>query len=300
MNFGSWPPDVCSGEFLIFVPNMTDSDTMPFLLFLERGCHMATYKRLKDQIAALEKRAEQQRKVEAAKVIVEIKALISRFDLRVDDLFEILPTAETVVDSAIPASVGAMIATQSKPTAPERKAKVSPAKYMDPKTQKTWSGHGKPPAWISQGKRDDFLIENVLQKISASTKNAAVKKSATTTARVTKAAPKEAEKKAAPAKKPTAIVPTKKKVTPKATPKGKAVTKASPRSSEKKTAPAKKSSSVASKVRTATPKKAAPSKNKTAPVTTAAASTPNPSVANTASPVAPKSVASPAGDSVSS
>jgi hypothetical protein len=43
------------------------------------------------------------------------------------------------------------------------KVKVGkPAKYMDPKTGKTWTGHGKAPGWIAAatkaGRRDDFLI----------------------------------------------------------------------------------------------------------------------------------------------
>jgi len=39
-------------------------------------------------------------------------------------------------------------------------AKTSaPAKYRDPSTGATWTGRGKPPNWIKDQDRDDFLIE---------------------------------------------------------------------------------------------------------------------------------------------
>jgi len=37
---------------------------------------------------------------------------------------------------------------------------VGVAKYRDPKSGKTWTGRGKPPAWIAGAKnRDAYLIE---------------------------------------------------------------------------------------------------------------------------------------------
>lgn len=33
------------------------------------------------------------------------------------------------------------------------------SKYLDEKTGATWSGRGKPPAWIAGKNREDFLIE---------------------------------------------------------------------------------------------------------------------------------------------
>jgi len=56
---------------------------------------------------------------------------------------------------------------KTKMTASTRQTKSSPkapttagvAKYRDPKTQKTWTGRGKPPAWIAGVKdRDTYLI----------------------------------------------------------------------------------------------------------------------------------------------
>jgi DNA-binding protein H-NS len=34
-----------------------------------------------------------------------------------------------------------------------------PAKYRDPASDKTWSGRGKPPAWIAGQDREKFLIK---------------------------------------------------------------------------------------------------------------------------------------------
>ncbi|WP_282892473.1 H-NS family nucleoid-associated regulatory protein, partial [Xanthobacter autotrophicus] len=33
------------------------------------------------------------------------------------------------------------------------------AKYLDPNSGATWTGRGKPPAWIAGKDRDQFLIE---------------------------------------------------------------------------------------------------------------------------------------------
>lgn len=38
-------------------------------------------------------------------------------------------------------------------------AKKVASKYLDEKTGATWSGRGKPPAWIVGKNREDFLIE---------------------------------------------------------------------------------------------------------------------------------------------
>jgi DNA-binding protein H-NS len=38
-------------------------------------------------------------------------------------------------------------------------AKKAESKYLDEKTGATWSGRGKPPAWIAGKNREDFLIE---------------------------------------------------------------------------------------------------------------------------------------------
>lgn len=49
-------------------------------------------------------------------------------------------------------------ATQVFPWRPDTKKTVV-AKYLEEKTGKTWTGRGKPPAWIVGKDRADFLIE---------------------------------------------------------------------------------------------------------------------------------------------
>ena len=102
---------------------------------------MPTYQEVKKQIAALEARAEQLRRQEAARVIVAIKAQIAEYGLKPSDLF----------GSDVPARAPAV--SKSSP-----KRKALKAKYMDPVSKRTWSGHGKAPAWIKHGKREDYLI----------------------------------------------------------------------------------------------------------------------------------------------
>ena len=41
------------------------------------------------------------------------------------------------------------------------------AKYLDEKTGATWTGRGKPPAWIQGRNRDDFLIDKPKQEPSS-------------------------------------------------------------------------------------------------------------------------------------
>jgi hypothetical protein len=128
-------------------------------------------------------------------------------------------------------------------------AKKTPgvAKFQDPKSGKTWTGHGKPPLWIA-GKKDrtPFLIaapdaspmiaaEQVAAPVKKASKKVAAKKSARA------ATPKLVEASAAPAP-----VAAKKAVAKKA-----AAKKAAP---TKKGAPAKKLAVVAEKAAPATKK----------------------------------------------
>jgi DNA-binding protein H-NS len=160
---------------------------------------MATYKDIKRQIAELEKKAEELRKSEAAKIISGIKMQIIKYDLTPADLFEIGSGAATVSPvktiSAPPIVVGDKRRSKVgvKATRP-----ASIPKYMDPKTLKTWTGHGKAPSWIaaaaSKGKKDDYLIVNVEKLLSEKVAKSAESRSA--------AADKKAEK----ARKPKAVV----------------------------------------------------------------------------------------------
>lgn len=148
---------------------------------------MTTYADVKKQIAQLEKKAADLRKVEVAKAVANIREQMVKYELTVDDI-------------APGKSSG-----KGKPAARSAKVKVGkPAKYMDPKTGKTWTGHGKAPSWIAAatkaGRRDDFLIGGVTQtkmakpaEKSKPTKPVAAKKATTVPKKV--AAKKVATKK---------------------------------------------------------------------------------------------------------
>lgn len=158
---------------------------------------MTTYADVKKQIAQLEKKAADLRKVEVAKVVANIREQMARYELTVDD-------------------IGPGKANQKGKKAQATKAKVSkPAKYMDPKTGKTWTGHGKAPGWIAAatkaGRRDDFLIDKVRQAKDsmpalkpAPLKVVTAKKSAVVTKKVVVKKPKVSTKKTTVAKKASA------------------------------------------------------------------------------------------------
>lgn len=181
---------------------------------------MTTYADVKKQIAQLEKKAADLRNVEVAKAVANIREQMAKYELTVEDIAPVKSSAKTKAATRSP------------------KVKVGkPAKYMDPKTGKTWTGHGKAPAWIAvatkKGRRDDFLIEKVSQdkdskpaEMAESKKPMTAKKTPTATKKgVTKKVaakkPKVAAKKAPVTKKVSASV---KK--PPAVTKGKAATQA--------------------------------------------------------------------------
>lgn len=147
---------------------------------------MSSYKQVKQQIAVLEKKAVELRRIEAAKVIADIKRKIAQFDLQAEDLF------------------GSFVATESAER-PASKVKrltpkvVSAPKYMDPDSGKTWTGHGKSPNWIKGAtNREDFLIATVKAKSAPAAKSVAAPKS--TAKPVSKGAGKTAAQKVAPKK----------------------------------------------------------------------------------------------------
>jgi DNA-binding protein H-NS len=108
---------------------------------------MKTYSAIQAEIAKLQKQAEALRKTEVAGVIAKIKEAIAAYALTAADLGF---------------GRGAAKAAHA-PKAKSRKKKsasVGVAKYRDPKSGKTWTGRGKPPAWIAGVKnRDAYLIE---------------------------------------------------------------------------------------------------------------------------------------------
>lgn len=108
---------------------------------------MKTYAAIKAEIAKLEKQAEKLRKTEVDGVIGRIKQAIAAYGL-------------TAADLGLGAS-GKSGRNASRPAKPAARPKAGVAKYRDPATGNTWTGQGRPPAWIAAAAdRDAFLIES--------------------------------------------------------------------------------------------------------------------------------------------
>jgi DNA-binding protein H-NS len=106
---------------------------------------MKTYAHIKAEIAKLERRAEEALKEEVAGVVRRIKDAIAAYGL----------TAEDLGLSGANPSRGRASKAGSSSTRPSRGV----AKYRDPATGKTWTGQGRPPAWIvDAADRDAFRI----------------------------------------------------------------------------------------------------------------------------------------------
>lgn len=125
------------------------------------------------EIEKLKASAEKIRKDEVAGVIGRIRVAIDHYGLTAADLGF--------------GSAGA--ARQAKPVAGKKTATAATgfgiAKYRDPSSGKTWTGRGKPPAWIAGvANRDAFLIDG---QGAAATPSPS--KPATRTAKLSKASP---------------------------------------------------------------------------------------------------------------
>ena len=106
---------------------------------------MKTYMALKSEIARLEKQAEALRKNELKDVIAKIRRAIDEYGLTAADLGF--------------GAAGSKARKTARRAAPGRAANAGVAKYRNPATGQTWTGHGRPPAWIAAAKnRDDYLI----------------------------------------------------------------------------------------------------------------------------------------------
>jgi len=109
-----------------------------------------TLVQIKQQIESLEKEAESVRDSEVADVIARIKKAIDFYDLTQSDLFQAKANR-----AGRPAVVARSVARQ-----PAKKRSV--AKFKDPNSERTWTGHGKRPSWyvhaIEGGKRPEDLI----------------------------------------------------------------------------------------------------------------------------------------------
>lgn len=135
---------------------------------------MKTYQAVRAQIARLEREAEELRRQELKNIIAQVRQAIADYGL----------TAADLGLAGRGRKAGAKAG--GKATASRRGAGV--AKYRDPKTGQTWTGHGRPPAWIAEAKnREAFLIE-AAAAAPAARKRAAAKKAAAKPAKAAKAA----------------------------------------------------------------------------------------------------------------
>lgn len=92
--------------------------------------HHRTYKQVKDELAALQQEAEVLRRQEAQSVLAEIQEKIKDYNFSEKEISALF-----------------------------RPAHRTP-KYMDPETGSTWSGRGRPPAWIAKSNNWDLFLIN--------------------------------------------------------------------------------------------------------------------------------------------
>ena len=105
---------------------------------------MKTYQAVRAEIAKLEKQAEELRRQELRTIIAQVRQVVADYGLSAADIGLAGGRARTVARKA--------------PARASRSAGA--AKYRDPKSGQTWTGHGRPPAWIVGAKdRDAFLID---------------------------------------------------------------------------------------------------------------------------------------------
>ena len=95
---------------------------------------MSSYKELLKQREALEQKINEARRNELSEAVAQVRALVAEFGLTAQDVFP--------VGRARSASAG---------------SKVAP-KYRNPATGQTWTGRGKPPKWIQNENREQFVI----------------------------------------------------------------------------------------------------------------------------------------------
>jgi DNA-binding protein H-NS len=107
---------------------------------------MATLKSLKTKIAQLQEQAKVIAQKESASVIAKIHALMDDHEITMEALAASRRGKSRSANSS--ASVDG----------PVKSAAI--ARYRDPKSGATWSGHGRAPGWIASAKsRDRFLVD---------------------------------------------------------------------------------------------------------------------------------------------
>ncbi len=111
---------------------------------------MPTLQELRSQIADLEKQAAELHERESRAAITTVVELIQRYGLTADQIGLGAPPKA----AREPRGAGRPVAPKS--TRPG----AGVPKFADPVSGKTWTGFGKPPAWIAGAKdRDAFRID---------------------------------------------------------------------------------------------------------------------------------------------
>jgi DNA-binding protein H-NS len=106
---------------------------------------MATLEKIQAQIAKLQGQAEALVAKQSSSVIAKIRDLMNAHGLTIAD-----------IEAHIGGRKRARMPAGSKATGKSQQA----AKYIDPKTGASWTGHGRAPAWIASAKdRSKYLID---------------------------------------------------------------------------------------------------------------------------------------------
>ena len=94
---------------------------------------MSQYKDLLKQREELEAKIAEARNAEVASAIAQVRQLVLDYSLTERDVFGGVRTSSAKGSTVAP-------------------------KYKDPVTGATWTGRGKPPLWIADKEREQFLI----------------------------------------------------------------------------------------------------------------------------------------------
>lgn len=95
---------------------------------------MTTYKELLQQRNSLDAQIQEARNRELSDATAKARALVAEFGLTSEDVFG-----------------------KRKAVSSRAGTKVAP-KYRNPSTGETWTGRGKPPKWIADVNREEYLI----------------------------------------------------------------------------------------------------------------------------------------------
>jgi DNA-binding protein H-NS len=124
---------------------------------IHSGIAMTTLENIQARIAKLQAQAEALVTSKSIVVLEKIRSLMDKHGVTVAD---------------IEAHIGAK--RRGRKPVVKAAGSVSNAKYQDPKTGATWSGHGRAPSWIASAKnREKFLFDGASANVAAVSKKPA-------------------------------------------------------------------------------------------------------------------------------